>query len=129
MDVLLEDVQDFWKFVQGTSKKKGPFVAAITFVLGIMGLLQANISGTQAGLEFAVALDIAEENGCAVCLGDRGIDQTMERISNLPSVSLEMIKSNTVLQYTNLLKTAIVGDALLSNDTQISLPKVLVRNR
>jgi|AntRauTorckE5430_2_1112549.scaffolds.fasta_scaffold00332_1 hypothetical protein len=129
MDVFLEDVQDFWKFIQGTSEKKGPFVAAITFVLGITGLLQSNISGTKAGLEFAVALDIAEENGCTICLGDRGIDQTMERIGNIPSVALEMIKNNTVLQYTYLLKTAVVGDELLSNDTQISLPKVLVRNK
>lgn len=129
MDDFLEDARDFRRFVEGAGERRGPLVAAVTLALGLASLLQANVGGTRSGLEFAVALDIAEEDGCTVVLGDRGIDRTMERISSLPSVSLEMIRSNTVLQYTNLLKTAVFGDRLLPRGTQISLPRALVRNK
>lgn len=128
-EIFWEDVQDFCKFIQDTNEKKGPLVAALTFVLGMTSLLQTNISGVRAGLEFAVAMDIAEEEAIPIVLGDRRIDQTMERISNLPSVSLEMIRNNTIGLYTKLLQTAVLGDRLLPNNTQISLPKVLIRNK
>jgi len=129
-EVFWEDVQDFISFIKDTKKKKGLIVATVTFVLGMTSLLQTNISGVRAGLEFAVAVDIAEENDIPIFLGDRRIDQTMERISSLPSVSLEMIQNyNTIGVYTKLLQTAVLGDRLLPNDTQISLPTVLIRNK
>mmetsp|Transcript_2969 Transcript_2969/g.4367 ORF Transcript_2969/g.4367 Transcript_2969/m.4367 type:complete len:359 (+) Transcript_2969:101-1177(+) len=127
--VFAEDVADFFSLVQDTSVRKGPFTAAITFFLGAMSLLQTNLSGFRTGLEFVVAMDIAEQMSCDVILADQDIDETMERISNVPSVSLEILKNNKIGDETRHLKCAVFGDSSLPNDAQVNMPRVMMRSK
>jgi len=130
MNTFLEDMKEFWEMAQMTSRKKGPFAATATLLLGTMSLLQTNLSGFRAGLEFAVALDIAKEKpSCDVFLADQKIEDTMERIANLPAISLEMIKNNTIGVEAKLLKTALFGDQMLPKSTQVNMPQVMVRSK
>ena len=148
-----EDMTNYWKRTL-QQNDDDPILALLKIMLGTTSLIQTQLSGIRAGLEFEVAMDIVEAYNSSnnrdnvnnrdkvvrLVLGDRNIDETMNRIGSLPSVSLQLLRDNntddeyngllfaSIWRESNRLWTAILGDQLLPKNSQICMPKVLLRN-
>ena len=94
-----EDLVSYWKRILQNSS---PILTLVKIALGTTSLVQTNLSGIRAGLEFEVVMDFVEDyNGSdknknnpeiQLVLGDRNIEETMEQIGSLPSISLDLLR-------------------------------------
>ena len=151
---IIEDyaTYDFWKdmvlYWKRTLKDNNPILALVKIAIGTTSLVQTNLSGIRAGLEFEVAIDIVEDYNknnkeIRLVLGDRNIDETMERIGSLPSVSLDLLSGgssstdgndhwqspwSSVNHASERLWISVLGNSNLPLNAQICMPKVLLRN-
>ncbi len=142
---------DYFKMVRKTIEARGLATGVAAAVLGGASGISTALSGFDPGLEFITAMKYVEDmnngkgriNRVDVILADRIVDETLRRVGDLPSVSLEMFQEylsggfnwdNTYGAQAQVLKNAIIGnDDSLSNDEskpiqQVNLGKALVRN-
>ena len=123
--------------------------AILTTITALSGSFSSSF---QTGLEFITAIDNVDkqnkqeqpgsknESKCTIVLGDRAVDQTLERMGSLPSLSFEMLSKffqkgfNWDQTYgidANVISHAISGDQELKQKglQQLDMGKVLFRNK
>lgn len=130
--------QDFAGMVNSAYTRRGLPTAVATFFLGGMRNVQTALSGSDAGLEFATAIRIAQDSKIPIMVGDRAVDETLHRAGSLPLVSFGMLKdfisdldwSNTYGYYCSQLVTAIFGNKEgMPEGSQVTTGQVLLRNK
>ena len=126
---------------------------ATTILTTITALSGSFSSSFQTGLEFITAIDNVDKQNnkfhqqlgsntskCEIVLGDRAVDQTLERMGSLPSLSFEMLTNffkkgfNWDQTYgidASVISNAISGDKDLKQMgfKQLDMGKVLFRNK
>lgn len=119
-----------------TSKTKGFGAGFAAALLGGVSGVQTSLSGLVPGLEFTTAFVAAAEMNADIVLADQVVDETLNKIGNLPATSLGMWRD--LLQTRNWHDTfgqeaAALQTAVLGNDEfrpqQVSLPAFLTRSQ
>jgi len=125
-------IQRYGKMVLTTAKSQGLPTAVAAAVLGGVSGLQTTISNLQPGLEFASAMRIASDKNMDIVLADQNVDTTLQKIGELPWISLAMWKdlisgkgwNETFGREAVALKTALLG----RDSSSITLPAFLTRS-
>ena len=121
--------------VAKTIESRGLSTGIAAAVLGGVSSLSSFLSGFQPGFEFITALEFVEsqDNQCDVILADRMVDETLRRVGDLPSVSLEMFQNfldsgldweQTYGKEAKVLKNAVSGNGEL----EVDMGKTLFRS-
>jgi hypothetical protein len=135
--------------IQRVAETRGVAAATATALVGGVTGIQAAISGLYPGLEFLTAFRMvdlirAEEQRLSAnegvrapsvdfILADRAVDDTLERIGEIPPLSVELWRSflsrrkswnETFGQEAAALRTALFGGALRSGNNKLSPPQL-----
>lgn len=117
----------YWQMVSQTIQSKGLPTGLAAAVLGGFASFQTALSGFQPGLEFRTAVEVAAE--AELWLADQDVDETLQKIGNLPLISWSMITSPKPWQewkfHSQTLQRAIFGNC---GPHQIPLGAALTRN-
>lgn len=95
--------------VAQTREKQGLSTATTMAVLGGFSGIAQSSSGMTPGIEFRTALDIAKDRRLDVILADQPVDITLQRLSQLPSVALDVLMSQQFLEEARSLQRAVFG--------------------
>jgi len=118
-----------------TIEARGLSTGLAAAVLGGASQLSSYLSGFQPGFEFTTAMEFVEsqEDRCDVILADRMVDETLRRVGELPSISLEMVQNfldsgfnweETYGKEAQVLKNAVSGNGEL----EVDMAKALFRS-
>jgi len=130
------------------SATRGVSAALAAALLGGVSGLQVTLSGLEPGLEFTTALDIAvsqskeesDSHTMDIVLADQNVDETLNKVGNLLSVSLNLWKDcwqkgwdESFGKESDALSVALFGNMhvkqIHGDDSQVSLPAFLTRSR
>lgn len=116
--------------VMTTSQKKGLAIAVAAAVLGGASGVQTALSGFEPGLEFTTALQMASSHKTNVILADQAVDETLRKMGQLPSTSLQMLLREKKFPHdeSTALQHAVFGDSKQQPQQQVNMGKVLTRN-
>jgi hypothetical protein len=121
------------KMVAKTIEARGWSTGLAAAVLGGVSGLSTSLSGFQPGFEFITAIEYVESQGgeCDVILADRMVDETLRRVGDLPSVSLDLFQNfldsgldweETYGKEAKVLKCAVSG-----GEFEVDMAKALFR--
>lgn len=131
----------FWETIRKVSAARGFSTGAAAALLGSVSGFQTAMSGLKPGLEFQTALDrvvnaSSSTTAIDIVLADQNVDETLQRIGQLPLVSLEMWRSffkagwdESFGQEAQALSVAVLGDTASYPHQQLNLVSFLTRHQ
>lgn len=135
----------FVQVVGDTIQRRGLSTGVATGILGGVSGLQTALSGFTPGLEFTTAVESAQNQqreDCDIILADQSVDETVEKVGQLPRVVRSMWKEiqSTSNIADNLddtqwgkmaiaLRIALAGDPEVGSNYQVKVGSVVTRNQ
>lgn len=126
----------FISMVAMMNEKRGLSTALAAALLSGASGLTNSLSGFKPGLEFSTATSICQKNGWDVILADQTVDETLQQMGRLPSISISMLLESIWKGWTvgplgkasKRLQYAVFGDSNLDPRYQLRMAIALFRS-